>query len=191
LLRSHYDRCYAVCRRLLGNDQDALDATQEAMIAVARGLGRFDGRSAFSTWVYRVATNKALDELRRRGRRPVLEQMPAGTELASSFDDRHADVLRDDVGDTATDRLSLDRALAELTVSQRAAVVLRDVFDLDYDEIAEVLRVPIGTVRSRIARGRAALAQVLDPRAPPATVRGVTRSQRNPRTADDVEALDR
>jgi RNA polymerase sigma factor (sigma-70 family) len=121
----------------------------------------------------------------------VLEQAPASTELASSFDDRATSPLTDDVGETATDRLSLDRALAELTVPQRAAVVLRDVFDLDYDEIAEVLRVPIGTVRSRIARGRAALAQVFDPRAPPPSGRGVTRSQRNPSSSDGVEAVDR
>ena len=61
---------FAVCRRITGNDADAADATQEALLAVVRGLPRFDGRSRFSTWVYRIATNAALDELRRRQRRP-------------------------------------------------------------------------------------------------------------------------
>ena len=72
LLRRHYDRMHAVCRRITGNEADAADAAQEAMIAVVRGLARFDGRSAFGTWVYRIATNASLDELRRRRRRPQL-----------------------------------------------------------------------------------------------------------------------
>jgi RNA polymerase sigma-70 factor (ECF subfamily) len=191
LLRSHYDRCYAVCRRLLGNDQDALDATQETMIGIARGISRFDGRSAFSTWVYRVATNRALDELRRRGRRPPIEHVLSSTELANPLEDLAASPLTDEVGDTATARLSLDAALEQITVAQRSAVVLRDVFDLDYAEIAEVLRVPIGTVRSRIARGRAALADVLEPRPAPASRGGsVTGSQRNPSRPPSVEAGD-
>ena len=71
LLRAHQPQIHAVCRRITGNDADALDATQEALIAVVRGLPRFDGRSRVSTWVYRIATNASLDELRRRGRRPV------------------------------------------------------------------------------------------------------------------------
>ena len=70
LLDRHADRIHAVCRRIVAHPEDALDATQEAMIAVARGIARFDGRAAFSTWCYRVATNAALDELRRKRRRP-------------------------------------------------------------------------------------------------------------------------
>src|SRR6187551_2363326 len=72
LLRRHYDRVHAVCRRVAGSSRDADDAAQEAMISIVRGLPRFDGRSQFSTWVYRIATNAALDELRRRKRRPAL-----------------------------------------------------------------------------------------------------------------------
>lgn len=160
-------------------------------MAIARGINRFDGRSAFSTWVYRVATNAALDELRRRSRRPVLDLLPASSERSSPVDAVAASLLDDGVGETATARVALDRALEELSVAQRAAVVLRDVFDLDYAEIAEVLRVPIGTVRSRIARGRAALAQVLEPRATaPPRSRAVTRSQRNPIPPADVQPLD-
>src|SRR5258706_10441671 len=71
LLVRHLDQIHAVCRRVLGHPEDALDATQEAMIAIARGITRFDGRAAFSTWCYRIATNAALDELRRQRRRPV------------------------------------------------------------------------------------------------------------------------
>ena len=70
LLSRHYDRLYAICRRLAGNDADAADACQEALMAIVRGLERFEGSSTFKTWSYRVATNACLDELRRRGRRP-------------------------------------------------------------------------------------------------------------------------
>ena len=71
LLDRHADRIHAVCRRIIAHPEDALDATQEAMIAIARGITRFDGRAAFTTWCYRIATNAALDELRRKRRRPV------------------------------------------------------------------------------------------------------------------------
>src|SRR3954454_1472976 len=72
LLRRHFDRVHAVCRRIAGSTRDADDAAQEAMIGIVRGLPRFDGRAQFSTWAYRIATNAALDELRRRTRRPAL-----------------------------------------------------------------------------------------------------------------------
>jgi len=71
LLRRHYDRVYGICRRMTGNDHDALDAAQDALIAITRGIDRYDGRAAFSTWAYRVTTNACLDELRRRKRRPL------------------------------------------------------------------------------------------------------------------------
>ena len=145
LLHGHADRIHAVCRRILGNPEDALDATQEAMIAVARGITRFDGSARISTWIYRVATNAALDELRRRKRRPI----PAEVEITS---DPRGD------GTGAVDaRLDLDAALASIPDEFRVAVVLRDLCDLDYSEIATALNVPVGTVRSRISRGRAAL----------------------------------
>jgi len=149
LLDRHADRIHAVCRRIVANREDALDATQEAMIAIARGIGRFDGRSAFTTWLYRVATNCALDEVRRAKRRPLpaeqLPETPSGSGVA------------DQVGA----RLDVDAALAQVPEEFRAAVVLRDLCDLDYAEIASVLDIPAGTVRSRISRGRAALAEVL------------------------------
>lgn len=149
LLERHVDRIHAVCRRILGDPEDALDATQEAMIAVARGIGRFDGRSAFTTWLYRVATNAALDEGRRKARRPRPVDPPTEAAWVASPEDA--------VGA----RLDVDAALGDLPEEFRVAVVLRDLCDLDYAEISEVLGVPSGTVRSRIARGRSALAEAL------------------------------
>ena len=152
LLRRHYDRIYALCRRLAGNESDALDATQEALIAVVRGLPRFDGRAAFTTWMYRVATNACLDELRRRRRRP--DPHPTEDEADASTDSPSFD-------QTVADRLAIDEALAGLAEDFRVAVVLRDVVGLDYAAIATALDIPPGTVRSRIARGRADLARRL------------------------------
>lgn len=146
-----------MCRRITGNDADAADAAQEALIAMVRGLDRFDGRSAFSTWAYRIATNASLDELRRRKRRPL-----TGVDGGEDADGnpRHEPVDHRSHGpiDAVADRAALEAALVELPDDFRLAVVLRDVADLDYAEIAEVLGVPTGTVKSRIARGRAALA---------------------------------
>lgn len=167
----------------MGSDADAQDALQDALIALARGIRRFDGRAAFGTWAYRVATNACLDELRRRRRRPVPDALGA-----PSGDGRHehgaalADVA--DPGGAAggpggaivggaaagpagggvgavAERLVIDAALARLPADFRAAVVLRDLCDLDYGEIGRVLDIPPGTVRSRISRGRAQLADLL------------------------------
>jgi RNA polymerase sigma-70 factor (ECF subfamily) len=154
LLRSHHDRVYAVCRRITGNDADAADAAQEALIAIVRGLGRFDGRSAFSTWVYRIATNASLDELRRRKRRPmVVVDDPVTHEMPDHDGGDRIDGLGD--------RMAIDAALRLVPEDFRVPLVMRDVCDLDYAEIAETLDIPIGTVKSRIARGRGSLAQIL------------------------------
>lgn len=152
LLRVHYDRIYAVCRRIAGNDADALDATQDALIAIVRGLPRFDGRARFGTWAYRVASNACLDELRRRKRRadpglPEVEEAPEGG----------APLLDQQI----SDRLALDEALGRLRPEWREPVVLRDIGGLDYAEIADQLGIPPGTVRSRIARGRRHLSEIL------------------------------
>ena len=158
LLRDHLALVHGVCRRILGDPDDALDATQEALIAIARKIGTFDGRAKFSTWVYRVATNAALDEARRRNRRPVpFESLPE-TGRNTRAGATEAGIV---------DRLDVDAALAHLTPEYRAAVALRDLVGMDYAEIAEVLDIPPGTVRSRISRGRAALADLLGNRETP------------------------
>lgn len=151
LLRRHQPRLYAVCHRLTGTATEAEDACQEALIAIVRGLPSFDGRSAFSTWAYRVTTNTCLDELRRHRRRPEPRET---TDSVDSSDRR-------DVADRVAVQVDVDAALATLPIEFRAAVVLRDLCDLSYDEIASTLGIPPGTVRSRIARGRSALLPLL------------------------------
>ncbi len=153
LLRRHYDRVYAVCRRILHHDADAADATQDALLAAVRALGSFDGNAAFGTWMYRIATNTCLDQLRRRKRRPTAP-LDETVMLSDLVETRPFD-------STVVDQMAVQAALERLPEDFRLAVVLRDVADLDYDTIADTLGVPIGTVRSRIARGRAILAKEL------------------------------
>jgi RNA polymerase sigma-70 factor (ECF subfamily) len=151
LLRRHHDRVHSVCRRIAAHEADAQDATQEALIAIVRGLPTFDGVSRFSTWAHRVATNACLDELRRRRRRPE-PGLPEGSDV---------DLWAPDPGEQVSTRLDIDAALARIPQEFRAAVALRDIIGMDYAEIAEALDIPPGTVRSRIARGRRALASLL------------------------------
>ncbi len=163
LLRRHYDRIHAVCRRIAGTTRDADDAAQEALIRIVRALDRFDGRASFSTWSYRIATNAALDELRKRSRRPQLHIVgdhdhPSGPGPVDDLAQRRVEAV--------ADRMSIEAALAKLPEEFRVPVVMRDVGDLDYAEIAEALSVPIGTVKSRIARGRRMLLERLGNRDP-------------------------
>ncbi len=156
LIRLHYDRVLAVCRRILGNESDALDTAQEALIAMVRGLDRFDGRSAVSTWAYRIATNASLDELRRRRRRPLTVVRDSDHPEVE-----HADPVAHAPIDLVGDREEVEVALMAVPEDFRIPVVLRDVADMEYADIAETLGVPIGTVKSRIARGRGMLAAAL------------------------------
>jgi RNA polymerase sigma-70 factor (ECF subfamily) len=139
-----------VCGRVLNDRDDAADATQHALWSVARSIGRFDRRASFRGWVYRIAKNAALDELRRRGRRAVPAEVPAT--LGSQDPPMASQVV---------DRLAIGEALTRLPGEFRKAVELRDVHGHDYAAIAGLLGVPAGTVRSRIARGRARLAAEL------------------------------
>ena len=151
LLRRHYNQIYAICRRLAGNEADALDATQEALVTLVRRIDRFDGRSKFTTWMHRVVTNACLDELRRRGRRP--EPSPVEEQPLAAVDRP--------VADSVSDRLDIDAALAQVPEAFRVPVVLCDQLGLSYEEIAQQLDLAPGTVRSRISRGRRRLAELL------------------------------
>jgi len=152
LLRDVHPLVHNVCRRTLNNEADADDATQNALINVARNISRFDGRSSFTTWVYRIATNAAIDEARRRQRRWL---------RVAGENDEVVDTAAESARARVDDADELGPLLERLPEDYRVAVILRDVLDLDYEEIAEILGIPGGTVRSRIARGRGRLAELL------------------------------
>ncbi|MCY3578898.1 MAG: sigma-70 family RNA polymerase sigma factor [bacterium] len=151
LLRRHYNQVYAICRRLAGNEADALDATQEALITLVRRIDRFDGRSKFTTWMHRVVTNACLDELRRRGRRPV----------PSAVEEQPLAAVERPVAESVADRLDIESALAQLPGAFRVPLVLCDQLGMSYEEIAQEMDIPPGTVRSRISRGRRRLAELM------------------------------
>ncbi|WP_157936916.1 RNA polymerase sigma factor [Geodermatophilus chilensis] len=153
LMTRHQRLVYNVCLRITENHDDALEAMQETLIRVWRLLGGYERRSSFRTWLYRVASNAALEETRRRRRRPeptdeVWVEGVAGVARA-------AQVVP--VDEQVVARMTADEALSQLPPSYRAAVVLRELCGCSYDEIAAALAIPVNTVKSRIARGRQAL----------------------------------
>jgi RNA polymerase sigma factor (sigma-70 family) len=150
--RTHGRFLYNVAYRLTGNDDDAFDLVQEALLRVRKGLETYQPGS-MEGWLSRIVTNVFLDEVRRKRRRPV-EVLPEDTER----------LLPSAPGaDEPTDRLSdeVQAALRRLPEEFRTAVVLCDVVGLSYEEIAEAISVPVGTVRSRIHRGRRLLRTAL------------------------------
>lgn len=153
LLRRHQNRVYGLALRLLGNRPDALDATQEVFVTLLRKARTFRAESAFSTWLYRVTANACYDMHRRRARDPQIVETP--------------DLEVPDASESVESRLVVEEALAKLPLDQRTALILREINDLSYEEIARATGVAIGTVKSRIARARAALFVALTGGEPP------------------------
>ena len=146
LVGAYQDRIYHVAFRITGNREDAWDAAQDAFVRAYQGLRSFRGDAGFSTWLHRITVNAALDIVRRRPR-------TAGDldPLWASGDDPASEAVRHDV------QRRVHQAIAGLPPDQRTAIVLRDIQGFAYEEIAQILQVPVGTVRSRLARGREAL----------------------------------
>ena len=150
MARSHGRFLYTVAYRLTGNDADAQDLVQEVLLRVRRGLATYRPGS-LEAWLSRITTNAFLDETRRRKRRPS-EPLPDDPDRVLAGGDDAATALA-----AATLSDDVQDALRALPDEYRAAVVLCDVVGLPYGEIADQLGVPVGTVRSRIHRGRALL----------------------------------
>jgi len=150
--RDHGRFMYTVAYRLSGNDEDAQDLVQEALIRVRRGLERYEPGS-LEGWLARIVTNVFLDEVRRRRRRPA-DALP---------DDPERVLPRSPAADEVSTQLSdeIQAALAALPEEFRVPVVLCDVADQSYEQIAATLGVPVGTVRSRLHRGRRMLRTML------------------------------
>jgi RNA polymerase sigma-70 factor, ECF subfamily len=149
LVRRHETRVYNLAYRMLGNADDAREASQEAFITCVRKLKGFRGESAFGTWLYRVASNACYDALRRRKRTPVpLEELP---EAESGLD----------VAASSADVVDVQRALVRVPEEFRLVLILHDVEGMPYEEIAVAVGIPVGTVKSRLHRGRVALGRLL------------------------------
>lgn len=148
LVERHHTRVYNIAYRMLGGREDALDAAQDVFVTCLRKLSGFRGQSAFTTWLHRVTVNVCLDTLRRR--KP---EQPSGDELPEA--------PVDDPSDSAAEAVDVQRALLHIPAEFRTVLILHDIQGQPYDVIAEILGAPIGTVKSRLHRGRVALAKAL------------------------------
>ena len=155
LMRRYESRIFGLCRRLVGDRADALDATQEAFISAFRRAHTFRGEAAFGTWLYRIGINSCHDLLRKRGRSPIPED--SETLAAHTPKEPHRDIE-----DAVTLNVDLRAALAQLSPDYREAVVMHDIGGIPYEDIAKATGVAVGTVKSRISRGRRKLADALE-----------------------------
>ncbi len=167
LVRAHHRRIYCICYRFTGSPQDAEDLTQEVFLRIYGNLASFDlVRGSFKTWATTLTRNLLVDHFRRTKQQRVTDSIDAGWDGVDELpvSDRIAD-NRPSPHDRAAGRelqKMVQQALAKVSPELREAVILRDLQDMDYKEIAQVLRIPEGTVKSRISRGRAELARLLE-----------------------------
>ena len=167
LVGRYQDRVFNMALRMLRHREDALDVSQEIFLTVYRALGRFEAKARFSTWLYRVVVNRCRDEIRRRG--TVKHTRPHSLDARRDADEERtgepaarepspADGLA-----ARETQARVEEAIAELPEDAREVLLLRDTEDLPYDRIAEILDVPVGTVRSRLNRARTLLRERLQP----------------------------
>ena len=163
LLEAHQGKVYGLTLRLTGSPEDAAELTQETFFNAWRGLPHFHGESKFSTWLYRLATNATIDFLRREKRRRAMTAAPLGVD-----DDDHPTLDIPDQGLSPQGELerkelrqAIERGLEQLSDEHRQVLVMREFSGLSYGEIAQILNIEEGTVKSRIARARLALRKIL------------------------------
>lgn len=157
--REYAQMVFNLCLRMVGNREEAEDLAQDVFLRIHRHLGRFSGRSALKTWIYRVTINYCRSKLSRKRwftRTLKEEDEEGGVQLEDPARSPESETLAHD------DARTVMKALLQVKPKFREAVVLRDLEGMSYDEIAEVLKVRIGTVRSRIARGRDQLRKALE-----------------------------
>lgn len=158
LVRTYQTPIYNLCLRMSGNPEDAADLSQEAFIKAWRNLGSFQFESAFSTWLYRLASNTCLDFLRSVKRRPQVSlTVEDGDGETQILDLPDSAPTPEEAAISKEENELLARAMQALDEQQRQILTLRVVNDLSYAEIAEILQIKEGTVKSRLARTRDAL----------------------------------
>ena len=157
LIAGHRERVYQFALTCVKNPSEAEDLAQEALIKAFRGLGSFREDASFSTWLFRIVKNAFLDDIKSRAGKEQAQTAPIDDEpdLPSGADTPEREALR-----RASDD-AVQAALAELPPDFRVVVTLFDVQGFSYEEISEVLSIPVGTVKSRLSRGREALRELL------------------------------
>ncbi len=160
LVRLYEKKVFALTLRMCKKPEDAAEAAQEAFLAAWQGLPNFRGDAAFSTWLYRLASNACVDLLRREGRHrdaagPSFNDEEANLEVPDTAASPH------DLAERAELRAQVEEGLASLSPEHREVLILREIHQLSYDEISQILNLDTGTVKSRISRGRRQLRNFL------------------------------
>jgi RNA polymerase sigma-70 factor (ECF subfamily) len=155
LAGGYQSKIFALCLRILKNEQDALDAVQESLIKIYKNLDKFKFRSSFSTWIYTITKNTAFDAFRRKKNDVSFDDISEFT-----WSEQTSYGLEDSVVDAET-RGSIYRMINELRHDQRSVIILKDIDGYSYEEISVILDIPIGTVRSRLSRAREKLRAAL------------------------------
>ncbi|MFG0258341.1 MAG: RNA polymerase sigma factor [Phycisphaerales bacterium JB043] len=173
LLNRHADLVFAMCLRMCGHAEDARDLSQDVLVKAIEALSSFDGRAKFSTWLTRIAMNHCLTHRRRQRLRRHASLDSPGT--SSEGETTLGMGLEQSTELSGPSRVEHDQmqqvlrqAMQDLDPESRALLILRDVRDLDYGQIAEVLDIPLGTVKSRLFRARATLRERIESRSPDA-----------------------
>lgn len=162
LVERYQDRIYSAVHNYVSNPDDAVDITQDAFVKAYTKLRSFDSGSAFYTWLYRIAVNTAIDYLRRRKSRPA-DSLDDEKFTEIGFEPASHDPRTDPVTVATLHEQSraLNSAIGRLSDKLRGVLVLHDVEGLSQEEVAEILKIPVGTVKSRVSRARAELKTVL------------------------------
>ena len=162
LVKRHETNVYNLCLRMSGNPEDAMDLSQEAFLKAWRGIGFYKAESAFSTWLYRLTSNVCIDFLRKQKRRPTVsltveeEEAAVELEVEDTAPSPEEQVLHTERSQAVADAMGL------LEEDFREVLILRVVEDLSYEEIAEIMDLKVGTVKSRLARARLKLKKLLE-----------------------------
>ena len=160
LVRSYEKRIFALTLRMCKNPDDAAEAAQEAFLAAWQGLKFFRGESSFSTWLYRLASNACVDLLRKEGRHSAAAG-PSLNDEELNIDVPDHQPSPQEAAERKELRAQIEEGLAALSPEHRQVLILREMHQLSYDEIADTLDLDVGTVKSRISRGRKQLRKIL------------------------------
>jgi RNA polymerase sigma-70 factor (ECF subfamily) len=166
IVRTHQDRVYAFCVRMLADREDALDIAQEVFLSAYRNMAGFRGEASLSTWLLRIAANRSLNRIRQRATRAAREVMSIEPQEDSDspFQPPGREEDRPDrMMESRETRKILEAAIANLDEDSRMLVLLSDVEGFSYEELSEAVGIPLGTVKSRLHRARMALRKMLAP----------------------------
>ncbi|MCL2838429.1 MAG: sigma-70 family RNA polymerase sigma factor [Oscillospiraceae bacterium] len=159
LVEEYQQSVFNLAYRMIGNHEDAADMAQEAFIKAYFNLSKFKGNSKFSTWIYRIATNSCLDEIKKRKKTPTYSMSDSieieEGEITREIEDKSSNI--EENFEREEQLKMVNKAIGRLQENHRIIIIMRDVNNMSYEEIAEILKCSTGTVKSRISRARTIL----------------------------------